>query len=68
MVIFVTEYVILGKIVPFYEVSEKRGFPDGGILKIFNSRPLITIIFMTKMVVLDTYSTCRVKTMLFQVK
>ena len=61
MVIFITEFVILGKNLPFYEVRE-NSLPDGGISKIFFLDHFI-IIFRPKMVILDTDCILRAKTM-----
>jgi hypothetical protein len=50
-VIFVTEFVLLIKTPPFYEVNSfnKKWHAHGGISKIFFSRPLFTIIFSSEM-------------------
>ena len=56
MVIFVTEFVIWGKNLPFYKAVENN-IPHGGISKKRKkSRPLFTIIFRPKETILDTYS------------
>ena len=56
MWLFVTEFVTLGKNLPFYKAVENN-IPHGGISKKRKkSRPLFTIIFRPKETILDTYS------------
>ena len=57
-VILVPVSIVLGKNLPIYEVKEEFQFP----------RPLFAIIFRPKIVVLDTNSILRVKTMYELVK
>ena len=63
MAISVTEFVILRKNHPFYEVR-KNEFPGSAWrnFKIFFSRPLFTIIVRPKILFLDKDSILRVKT------
>ena len=58
--IFLNEFVVLGKNLPTYEVR-KNSFPH---FKINFPRPLFTFIIRLKAVILDTDSILRAKTML----
>ena len=66
-VVFVTEFAILGKILPFYEVRKKK-ICAWRNFTIIVSRPLFTITFRHKIVILGTDSILRVKTMYESVK
>ena len=57
-VIFITEFVILFKNPPFYEVKKifQERLSAWRNFKVIFSKPLLTIIFMPKMLKLDTYS------------
>ena len=59
--ICVTEFEVLGKNLPIYEVR-KNDFPDGGILKIF-FLDHFSQSFRPKIVILDTDTILRVKRM-----
>ena len=56
--IFITEFELLIKIPPFYEVNSfnRKWLAHGEISKIFFSRPLFTIIFRPEMLKFHPYS------------